>query len=769
MMEHTIRDILSRAPGAAERSMLLEHELLDLLQGMGLPVPRHLFLTPEQLEQGAVDLAPFSGGRVVLKVVSEHILHKSDVGGVAFVEPVPQRALLEPVQQAARVMLDGLPPGVRQSVLGLVLEQAIPFEAGLGRELLLGMRHSPEFGTVFTVGFGGTYVEALAQATLADQSTILFKPGVTSDDRLASKLDSALFFRWASGRVRGVEGISAPDLLHRQLSRWIDAMERLRQEVEACGRSVQELEFNPLVWDEQQHAWIPVDAMLRLGPALEPAPAFPIDSLARALAPRRVAIMGASAKGMNVGRIILRCMLEGGPDWGERVVAIHPEADAIDGVACRRSLDELEQPVELLVLAVAASSVVEILEQALTSGKVTGGVLLIPGGMGETEEGKAIEQQVLELLARQPAARPVLIGNNSLGFVSRRSAFDSLFIPRTKLPRVEDGLSNVALISQSGAFMITALTKLDFLSPDYQISLGNQIDARVSHFLEALAETEGITTYALYIEGLKPTDGQRLATLVQRVVAAGRDVVVYKAGRNALGQKATMGHTASVAGDYRVLADLLTDAGALVAETFTDFLDLVRLSATLQGRRFTGRRVAMMSNAGYEVVGLADNHRGPGHQLEPAELGAKTVRRLDRVLCEARLSTLVTVKNPLDLTPMASDAVHIACMEAILADPAVDMAVFGNVPLTSMVQSLPHGVSDSDVFDAPAGYANRTIELFRAVRKPFVVVIDGGRLYDPMADHLQRAGVPVFRSGDHAIRMLGRYVRGRRAQLTRRY
>jgi len=126
------------------------------------------------------------------------------------------------------------------------------------------------------------------------------------------------------------------------------------------------------------------------------------------------------------------------------------------------------------------------------------------------------------------------------------------------------------------------------------------------------------------------------------------------------------------------------------------------------------------------------------------------------------------VKNPLDLTPMADDAVHVACMRAMLDDPGVDLAVFGNVPLTSRVQSLPRGVSEQDVFDAPEGYANLAIQLFRETDKPFVVVIDAGRLYDPMADHIQRGGVPVFRSGDRAVRLLGRYLRGRRSLLKRR-
>lgn len=749
-----------RALLASGRSVLLEHELFDFFEAEGLPVPTRRFIGRAELEGGELELGNLVGRRGVLKVLSERVLHKSDMGAVCFIDA----ALPGAVREAGRRMVEALPPAVQDSVLGLILERAVSFTPGLGHELLLGVRRSPEHGAVFTLGFGGTGVEALAAAMRPDQATILFKPGLTTDERLAAKLDHALFFRWASGQVRGVRGASAPDLLRRAIERWVGALERLTRAVEACGHGVEELELNPLVWDAERRTWTPVDALLRLGPAPSPAPPFPVARLRRALRPERVAILGASARGMNVGRIILRSMLQGGfPP--ERIFPLHPDAELIDGIPCRRGLGELDGPVDLLVLAAAAPAVPAILEQALAAGTIAGAALLIPGGMGETEEGKAIEERIVEILGHQGEDRPVLIGNNSLGFISRPAAFDSLFIPREKLPRVEGGMGNVALISQSGAFMITALTKLDFLAPDYQISLGNQIDARVSHFVEALAGEPGLTTYGLYIEGLKPGDGERLAPQIRRLVEAGRDVVVYKAGRSQLGQKATMGHTASVAGDYRVMADLLADAGAMVAATFNDFLDLVRLSATLHGRPLAGRRVGLMSNAGYEAVGLADNHRGSGWWLEPAELSPRTVKRLNELLVAAKVQSLVTVKNPLDLTPMAGDRLHVECMEAILADPCVDLAVFGNVPLTAMVQSLPRGVSQDDVFDAPEGYANLTVELFRRTSKPFVVVIDGGRLYDAMADHLQRAGVPVFRTGDRAIRMLGSYAQGRRGGL----
>lgn len=750
-MEETLRRAL-----ASGRDVLLEHELLDALGALDLPTPERRFLPLADLEDLSPLLAGFAPARGVLKIVSPRILHKTDVGGVAFVSPVDAST----VAAAAQKMVAGLPAELRDGVLGVLLEEAVDFEARIGHELLLGMRHTPDFGPVYTIGFGGTYVEALAAATRDDQSTILYKPGLTDEARLAEKLDQALFFRWASGQVRGVKGLCSPKELREELLRLILALERVRLAVEAEGRRIDELELNPLVW-AKSGKWVPVDALARLAAPDLARPTFPLRNLQRGLRPESVALIGVSTK-MNMGRIILGSVLAGG-FAAERCYVVREGEETIDGVRCVPSIADLPEVVDLLVLAVPAPAVPEVLGQVFESKKVRT-VLLIPGGMGETEGGKGIAEQVDALLAAQGSdERAVLIGNNSVGLVLRPAKLDTLFIPKEKLPRRVDGRSNVAIISQSGAFMLTQLGKLDFAAPNYQLSVGNQIDARVSDFVRALVDDETLTTYALYIEGLKPGDGEALARAIRELRAAGKDAIVYKAGRSGLGQAATMGHTASVAGDFRVFGDVLRDAGALVVDSFEDFADLLQVSALLSGRKVkvSGRRVALASNAGYETVGMADNHKGAGYALSPARFGEETQTRIGAALAAARIGALVNVTNPLDLTPMASDAVHIACIEAMLADPGVDLGVFGMVPFTPAVQTLPQGVSERDVFDAEEGFAARLIALSGRVDKPFVVVVDAGTHYDPLCAYLQDGGIPVFRESDRAIAALGRYVESR--------
>lgn len=78
---------------------------------------------------------------------------------------------------------------------------------------------------------------------------------------------------------------------------------------------------------------------------------------------------------------------------------------------------------------------------------------------------------------------------------------------------------------------------------------------------------KGIDVYGVYIEGLLPYEGIRLMHLISRARAAGKMVILYKAGRSKEGSSAVAGHTASMAGSYSQFADLIDLAGGVVTET----------------------------------------------------------------------------------------------------------------------------------------------------------------------------------------------------------
>jgi len=87
--------------------------------------------------------------------------------------------------------------------------------------------------------------------------------------------------------------------------------------------------------------------------------------------------------------------------------------------------------------------------------------------------------------------------------------------------------------------------------------------------------------------------------------------------------------------------------------------------------------------------------------------------------------------------------------------------VVGCVPLTPALVTLAAGPGHAEDLRAEGGIVARLLRLKREVAKPWVVVVDAGRLYDPMAHALEDGGIPTFRAGDRALRILGQYCRHR--------
>ena len=81
------------------------------------------------------------------------------------------------------------------------------------------------------------------------------------------------------------------------------------------------------------------------------------------------------------------------------------------------------------------------------------------------------------------------------------------------------------------------------------------------------------------LRALTNPDGLNFARAVRKAVCNGKQVVVYKAGRTAAGAIAALGHTASETGDYQLCKTILTQAGAMLADSFpslmTCFISLI--------------------------------------------------------------------------------------------------------------------------------------------------------------------------------------------------
>jgi len=285
--------------------------------------------------------------------------------------------------------------------------------------------------------------------------------------------------------------------------------------------------------------------------------------------------------------------------------------DSIDGCRCVPDVASLPEKVDLFALAIPAAATPAILADVARYDKAWT-VIVFPGGLEEKEGSEAIVAEMRRALAeaRSQGKGPLINGGNCLGIRSVPGKYNTLFIPEYKLPLPKGKVEPLALISQSGAFAITRLSKHPGINPKYTFTLGNQMDLTVGDYLEYLVQDPELHVFAVYVEGFKPLDGEKMLCACRKIAESGRSIIVYRAGRTQAGAGAAASHTASIAGDYPVTKQLLSQAGAVVCDSLDEFDDAITLFTLLDGKKARGNRLAAVSNAGYECVAIADNLGG---------------------------------------------------------------------------------------------------------------------------------------------------------------
>jgi len=742
-------DTLLSAARDEDRSILLEPEGYALLAAAGMSVP--VFTVVETA--GAVDdatLDNLSTTEVVLKVVSPDVLHKSDVGGVKVVACETQS-----VREGVATMLDRVATAMPDADLrGVMIVERVDFVADApGTELLLSARVDEAFGPMLAAGPGGVLTEWYGKLSDGSSHTVLgagLGKGTFDAARGAEILEGTVFGAQA---LKPSRRFDAAPFDRGALTDALKALACLIETKDEDGHPVfDEIELNPVVAVDGRP--VALDALIRRAATRGAGrPPRPIHKVGNLLHPKSAVVYGASANAMNAGRIILRNLKAGeGLDYG-RLWAVHPKADRIDGVPCVESTAKIPEDVDLAVIAIPADKAARAIEEIATSGKAKS-IILIPGGFAETGEGDRA-REVQEILAASRGREdegPVLVGGNCLGIVSKHE-YNTFFLPTYKLPFHDAPGDDLVVVSQSGAYLVTFTSNLDgIVFPRVSISYGNEMDLTASDFFEYYLEHEtDPQVFVFYIEGFQPDEGERFLGLVKRAREEDRTVIVYKAGKTAAGAKAAASHTASIAGDYAVARALMSEAGAMVCETLNMFEDYTKIHTMLRGRRVGGRRLGVITNAGFEAGAVSDHLYG----MEMAQFSDATRAKLEEVL-----PVIAHCGNPIDCTPMTDTAHFVKAVEVMAAADEVDAIVVSAIPAAPTLDVLapdPDGGHKENVFGLQS-LPTEIVRVFGETDKPIVATIDSGRLYDPAVLVLERAGVPVYRKIDRASRALSAFV-----------
>jgi acetyl-CoA synthetase (ADP-forming) len=455
------------------------------------------------------------------------------------------------------------------------------------------------------------------------------------------------------------------------------------------------------------------------------------EPVSRLLAPRSVAVIGASEDQTKFGGRLYRLLIKHGYDGA--IYPINPVRDRLFGLKTFPSVAATPQPPDMVVMALPRDKVRDEIAAAAARGARCG-IVITAKFSDAGAEGAALEREIVGL-ARAGGMR--LIGPNCLGVISPANKVVLCSSPALDVDVLPVG--GIGFISQSGALMATIFDRAMQAGVGFShcVSVGNQADLELCDFVEYLIEDDRTRVICTYIEGLK--DASRFAALARRARLAGKPWLVVKSGRTEAGSAAAFSHTASIAGSHAVLASVCRDENMPMLE---DTGAMITLAATMARHpRTPVRTVAILTTSGGGAALAADALTTRGVAL--ARFAPATQAELD-VLYSPGQGT-----NPIDFGGRRHEnAVDVTRRTAqiVCADPGTDalLNVITTAPmLDALAAQLADGTCDADGTE----------------RKPAFHVMQPGHAADAARAVLRARGIPYTDHVGEAIEALAAWAR----------
>ncbi|MFC9248298.1 GNAT family N-acetyltransferase [Streptomyces sp. NPDC057136] len=476
-------------------------------------------------------------------------------------------------------------------------------------------------------------------------------------------------------------------------------------------------------------------------------------SVQRLLAPGSVAVVGTGRTPGGVGRTVLRNLL--GSGYTGRTYAVNRAFDAglteIDGVPAHRSVGEIDERVDLAVLAVPADRVPEAVADCGEHG-VRGLVVLSAGYAEQGAEGRERQRELVRQ-ARSYGMR--IIGPNAFGIINTSEAVRL----NASLAPESPAHGRIGLFTQSGAIGIALLAGLHRRGAGLStfISAGNRADVSGNDFLQYWYEDQDTDVALLYLESL---GNPRKFTRLARRTAAVKPVVVVKGARHSGSNPP--GHAVPVSRipDATVSA-LMRQAGVIRVDTVTEMVDAGLL---LAGQPLpAGPRVAILGNS--ESLGLltydaclAEGLRPrPPRDLTtaatPQDFRDALAEALGDQTCDAVIVTAIPwVGENGEAETGDGEVLAAALREAAATGPAKPVAVV-HVEIGGLAEALAAAAGTV----APARTGPRTAP---PARDAAVTPSPGESAPEPATTVPARVGrIPAYPAAERAVRALAEAVK----------
>lgn len=446
------------------------------------------------------------------------------------------------------------------------------------------------------------------------------------------------------------------------------------------------------------------------------------------LAPRSLAVVGASNRPLSVGEALMRNLMRGG--FSGPILPVHPHEKYVAGVEAYPGVADLPAAPDLAVIATPPDAVAPLVARLGERGTRAAVVLTADFGEGGHEAGLRRRQQVLD------AAKPHLLrilGPNCLGLAVPGIGLNATFAREAPLS------GDIAFLTQSGGI---AVAVLDWAKPrgigfSAVVSIGGMLDVDFGDLLDYYGTDRATSSIVLYVEAV--THARKFMSAARRA-ARTKPVIVVKAGRAPQAAQAAASHTGALAGADDVYDAAFRRAGMLRVVEIEELFDAVATLSRLGTP--AGARLAIVSNGGGPGVMATDALIAEGGSL--ANLSAGTIAALDTAL-----PTSWSRANPVDLIGDADGKRYEDAMDALLREPDADAVLVAHCP-TAIVS--PRDAADGAV---------RAIERNRTLPGPHKAVLAswlGEASAREGRERLAAAGIAHYDTPERAVRAFAHMI-----------
>jgi len=397
-------------------------------------------------------------------------------------------------------------------------------------------------------------------------------------------------------------------------------------------------------------------------------------SLRRVLAPRSVAVIGASRERGTIGAEIFHNLLE--TTFNGPVYPVNRSADVVLSVRAYRSVTETPGPVDLAIIVVPVAQVVGAARDCAAKGVL--GLVVISAGFAEAGADGIARQRELLTVCRDAGMR--LVGPNCMGVINTDPAvrLNATFAP--SYPPA----GRVGFLSQSGALGLAVIEHAAQrgIGLSSFVSVGNKADLSGNDLLAFWENDPRTDVILLYLESFgNPRKFARIA----RRVGRSKPIVAVKSGRSVAGARATSSHTGALVAASDVTTDaLFRQTGVIRTGTLAELFDV---SALLANQPLpAGGRVAILTNAGGPAILAADACEAAG--LEVPALSEATRKRLGEMLPPE-----ASTGNPVDMIASAGADAYGRAIGILAADDSVDsLIVIFTPPLVTSASDVARAI-----------------------------------------------------------------------------